>query len=334
MDYNKILNKFIPGFSATEVEPFGNGFINDTFKVSDSNESYILQSINTAVFPDVEGLMNNINRATAQIKSKGHQSLTFIPTETGRFFLEEDGKTWRMMHFEEGTQSFELATSTDMAEDAGVCLAEFQEDLAGLSPQDFVEIIPRFHDVAYRLDQLDEAVANNAANRLEECKELLDYANSLRKEMIAFYEKGLPLRIVHNDTKLNNILFDKQAKPYCMVDLDTIMPGYIHYDFGDVVRTMCNLAKEDEQDLSKIKFSQDLYNAFKKGYLSKAGDFLTPEELEYIDFSGKYMTYLMAIRPLADYLNGDVYYKISYPTHNLAKAKSQFQYLKQLYAAL
>ncbi len=200
-----------------------------------------------------------------------------------------------------------------------------------MNPKEFVDVIPLFHDLEDRLRQLDEAIENNKAQRLECVQDLVDYSYSLRDYLLKFYQqKDIPLRITHNDTKLNNILFTEENKPLCLVDLDTVMPGFVHYDFGDVVRTMCNTAEDDETDLDKVQFNYELYQSYKKGYLSVAKSFLTEKEEQWLDVSGKLMTYIMAIRFLADYLNGDVYYKINYPEHNYDRANCQFKLLKEM----
>lgn len=333
----KLMQQFVADAEILETGTFGNGHINDTFRVLLKNgNAYLLQRVNHNVFRDVQGMMNNIQKVTKHIAAKGKPTLHFLQTKDGKdFFKTTEGNYWRVMRFEPNTKSYETTQSHDIAEATGRTIADFQIDLSELDPKDFVDVIPLFHDLEDRLRQLDEAVAANKAKRIASVQDLVDYSQSLRDDLLAFYrEKEIPLRITHNDTKLNNILFTEEEKPLCLVDLDTVMPGFVHYDFGDVVRTMCNTAEDDETDLSKVMFNKPLYDSYKKGYLAIAQSFLTEKELEWLDISGKLMTYIMAIRFLTDYLNGDVYYKINYPMHNYDRARCQFKLLKEMYKAL
>ncbi len=332
-EFQYVVRQFIVEANVFEAQPFGNGHINDTFKVDlDTNEAYLLQRVNHNVFKDVLGVMSNIQKVTQHLTKKGKPTLHFLKTKEGKDFLKTaNGNYWRMMRFEANTKSFEITQSHHIAEATGRAIANFQIDLADLDPNDFIDVIPLFHNLKDRLQQLDKAVADNKVQRLEKVQNLVEYSRSLRKELLAFYdEKELPIRITHNDTKLNNILFTATDEPLCLVDLDTVMPGFVHYDFGDVVRTMCNTVEDDETDLDKVQFNYKLYKSYKKGYLSVARSFLTAKEEEWLDISGKLMTYIMAIRFLADFLNGDVYYKINYPMHNYDRANCQFKLLKEM----
>ncbi len=332
-EIQELVGEFIAEAKVIEAKAFGNGHINDTFKVVlDTDEAYLLQRVNHNVFKDVAGMMGNIQKVTEHIAQKGKPTLHFLRTKSGKYFFKTAaGNYWRMMRFEANTKSFETTQSHQIAEATGRAIADFQIDLSDLDPKDFIDVIPLFHDLKDRLKQLDEAVADNKAKRLDSVQDLVDYSRSLREELLAFYEeKNIPIRITHNDTKLNNILFTDADEPLCLVDLDTVMPGFVHYDFGDVVRTMCNTAEDDETDLDKVQFNYELYKSYKKGYLGVARSFLTPKEEEWLDISGKLMTYIMAIRFLADFLNGDVYYKINYPMHNYDRANCQFKLLKEM----
>lgn len=336
-DIQELMQQFVVGAEVLEACSFGNGHINDTFRVTLKNgKTYLLQRVNHNVFRDVQGMMNNIQKVTKHIAAKGKSTLHFLETQAGKdFYKTQEGTYWRVMRFEPNTKSFETTKSHEIAEATGRAIADFQIDLAELDPEEFIDVIPLFHNLEDRLRQLDEAIAGNKAKRLESVQDLVDYSYSLRDDLLAFYsEYEIPLRITHNDTKLNNILFTEDDKPLCLVDLDTVMPGFVHYDFGDVVRTMCNRAEDDETDLNKVQFNHELYKSYKKGYLSVAKSFLTVKEEEWLDVSGKLMTYIMAIRFLADYLNGDVYYKINHPKHNYDRARCQFKLLQEMYKIL
>ncbi|PVX50783.1 Ser/Thr protein kinase RdoA (MazF antagonist) [Balneicella halophila] len=332
--FENILKEFFANPLVSSVSEYGNGHINDSYKIYFENgDCYLMQRINHKVFTNVEGMMDNIQKATAHIASKGKPTLNFLKTLKGKYFTKTaDGTYWRLMHFEKGTKSYETTLSHEIAEATGRAIADFQIDLSDLDPKDFIEVIPEFHNLDARIVQLEEAIGDNKAKRLHTVENLVAYSKSLQHDFLRFYdEDDIPIRITHNDTKLNNILFTEDDSPYCLVDLDTVMPGYIHYDFGDVVRTMCNTAVDDEKDLDKVQFNYKLYQSYKKGYLSIAKQFLTEKEIKWLDVSGKLMTYIMAIRFLADYLNGDEYYKINYPMHNYDRAHCQFKLLKEMY---
>lgn len=333
MKTNDIIKQFVTNGEVVASVPFGNGHINDTFKItlSDGNE-LLLQKVNHNVFKDVAGMMRNIRKVTEHISAKGHPTLTFLKALDGTdFYKTPEGDYWRVMAFERNTKSYETTDSEAIAKATGRVVAEFQIDISDLNPNDFTDVIPLFHSLSDRLRQLDEAIGNNSANRLESVKEEITYINSVRNGLLSFYdEEDIPVRITHNDTKLNNVLFTEEGDALCLVDLDTVMAGYIHYDFGDVVRTMCSTAVEDEKDLTKVQFNHKLYKAYKEGYLSVANSFLTEKEKEWLDNSGKIMTFIMAVRFLTDYINGDVYYKIAYPMHNYDRTRSQLKLLKEM----
>jgi Ser/Thr protein kinase RdoA (MazF antagonist) len=325
------------GFVAetTVLESFGSGHINDTFKLTDGNESYILQRINHLIFTDVEGLMANMQVVTQHLLQQRDSLLSFevLPTKDNElYYLSEEGNYWRMITLIPEARSFDRVQNTEMAYQGGKGYGMFLKALHDFPVDELVETLPDFHNARFRIAQFEEAVANNKANRLVEVTDLVNTLLARKEEMMQLQvlrEKGeLPLRVTHNDTKINNILFDHKLKPLAVVDLDTVMPGLAHYDFGDAIRTFTNPADEDEQDLSKVQFKLDYYHAFAEGYLSETKDILTPTEIKYLPLAAQYIVYEQCIRFLGDYLNGDSYYKTQYDKHNLVRAKVQFALLE------
>ena len=319
------------------------GHINKTYSVKyNTGKKYILQYVNTDVFPNIKELMKNIEGVTQFIKSKGNsQTLTFIKTkgENPSYIYNNN---WRMQEFIENTISYISTDSMEILEEAGKSVGDFQKELDGFDASTLFEIIEKFHYTPNRVKQLKDAM-NNKENQ-EQRKERFEKA----KEAIAFLtaperlaktdaitsrlEKNIiPLRVTHNDTKLSNILFDKDTNKYkCLIDLDTIMPGSIVYDFGEGIRTGVTVAAEDEEDLSKIYVDMARFEAFTKGFLSKIKGAITKEELDLLPLGAWMMTYENAIRFLADYLNGDTYFAVSKPDHNLIRLKAQAEILRQL----
>ncbi|MBQ0084547.1 MAG: aminoglycoside phosphotransferase family protein, partial [Clostridiales bacterium] len=240
----------------------------------------------------------------------------------------EKGDYYRLLYFVEG-QSIESAENDKQLFSAAAAFGKFQNDLADYDASTLYEVIPQFHDTVKRFGDLEIAIAENKAGRVSEVAAEIEYARSL-KERIGVVVNGIkdgsvPLRVTHNDTKLNNVLFDDNLENcICVIDLDTVMPGSYLYDYGDALRFAGSSAAEDEKDLSKIYFDMKKFEAFTSGYLSEVKNVLTEKEIELMPFSVELMTYECGIRFLTDYLNGDTYFKIHYEKHNLDRARSQF----------
>lgn len=264
------------------------------------------------------------------------QALTLIPAKDGRFFyLDPAGEYWRTYLFIEDAVTYERMESPALARKAGAAIGAFQRQLSDYRGPALHETIPDFHNMHSRYDQLDHAVAHDVAGRLAEVRAELAFleANRARGMILSdgLARGTLPRGITHNDTKLNNILFDAATgNALCIIDLDTVMPGTVLFDTGDLIRTAANTACEDEPDLSKVRFDTSLFAALIDGYLSTASSFLTPAEKSLIAESGRVLTQIMAVRFLTDYLNGDRYYKISRPTHNLDRARSQIALIRSM----
>ena len=329
--------------------PFGSGHINDTFKIvtdSDKKEQYLLQRINHHVFRNVDGLMDNIEKVCLHLKQKlahlgqeevAKRTMTLIPTWDGQhYYKDEQGDYWRVFILIPETRSYDILETTDQAFSGGMAFGQFQKQLSDLDPTTIVEVLPNFHNIEFRMNNLREAIANDRVNRVAEVQDLLDYIFEREDKMRTILELGrankLPLRITHNDTKFNNVLLDSNDQVQCVIDLDTVMPGYVAYDFGDAIRTIINSAAEDEADLSKIVLNVPLFEAFTAGYLSEAKEFLNETEVESLIHGVHLLPYMQAVRFLTDYIDGDTYYKIAYPEHNLVRTKAQLKLVQELEA--
>lgn len=330
------------------VQPLGEGLINDTYLVRTSGDAddYVLQRINTRVFPDVELLMSNIGVVTAhlasRLRSQGvsdlrRRVLQFVPArgDAHRLYVESQSQYWRLMVYIARSQTrYEVNAAN--AEAAGMAFGQFQLMLSDL-PVTLAETIPDFHNMEFRLRQLRQACADNLAGRLSrpEVQELLSQLELRAGEMTLaerLHRQGrLPRRVCHCDTKVNNILFsDDGSEVLCVIDLDTVMPSFIFSDYGDFLRTAASSVAEDEPDFARIAFRSDIYQAFTRGYLSQARAFLTPLEVDMLPFAVRLFPYMQSVRFLWDYLNGDQYWKVLYPDHNLVRAQNQYHYLTRI----
>lgn len=344
IELNKIVSEFIVNSESYQIEPFGGGLINDTYIVKSGDKAksdYILQRINNNIFKDVDMLMNNIDAATTHLrkklsaKSEGPKqtTLTFIPTlNGGKLYSEINGNFWRLMEFiPDAVTKQEVNEESSYA--AGVSFGQFQSMLTDI-PQELGEIIPDFHNMEFRLSQLRQAVAENLSGRLEEVKYFVEEIEKRAEEMCKaerLHREGkLPKRVCHCDTKVNNMIFDKQDNVLAIIDLDTLMPSYIFSDYGDFLRTGANTGAEDDKNLDNVNFNLPIFESFTKGYLQGASSFLTPVEIENLPYAAALFPYMQTVRFLADYINGDTYYKINYPDHNLVRTKAQFKLLQSV----
>jgi thiamine kinase-like enzyme len=330
-----------------EWAPYGNGHINDTIlikTVPEESPNYILQRKNHKIFKNVPGMLDNIVKATGHIrkilKSQGQTDIdrrvmTYYPAKDGKMFVQdEEGNFWTLFLFIADSRGIEAIENPEQAFMAAQAFGHFQKQLSDLPGEELIETIPNFHNGITRLNDFKLAIDRDVAGRVKETRELISKILGHSQEMTSLQrwlnEKSIPLRITHNDTKINNILFDNNDNALCVIDLDTVMPGSALYDFGDAIRTIGNKAPEDEPVLEKIQFNEEIYEAFAKGYLSEAKSFLTQKEIENLAFSCLYMAWEQAMRFLTDYLNGDAYYKTAYPGHNLVRTKAQVRYLEVL----
>lgn len=314
-----------------KVAPFGSGHINDTFKVETDCGNYLLQKVNTKVFQNTEALENNLNLL------QGLQSEVFarhITTEKGKCFYVDQSGCWKLQEFVVNAYGPTTANNLTLVKEVGKGFGMFTKVTSVLDPTVFNEAIPNFHNLKWRLQQLDEAIEQNRANRRESSQHFIEQANTFRwiaKRFNQLIRGGLPLRVCHNDTKIDNILLTEGTDEFRhVIDLDTSGPGYVLSDFGDMMRTLLSPTKEAELDESKIEIREGYLEALKSGYLSSCAESLLPLEIQNLEFGGLYMVYMQAIRFLADYLNGDTYYKISFAEENYIRTRNQFRLLELL----
>jgi Ser/Thr protein kinase RdoA (MazF antagonist) len=342
----QILNQFQLEDEVLSAVPFGNGHINDTLKVTNAKgeDKYVLQRINHQIFTNVEMLQNNIHIVTTHIRAKlearGEQDidrkvLTFLPAKDGKYYYFDGDSYWRVCLFIPRSQSYEAITP-ELSYQAGKAFGDFQSMLADIPDGLLGETIPNFHNMEFRLRQFREAIRSNAAGRVDEVKSLIEEIEKRAKEMCIqedLYRQGkLKKRINHCDTKVNNVLFDKDGKVLCVIDLDTVMPGFVLSDIGDFIRTGANTGDEDDENLDRVNVNMEIFKAYTRGYMEKAQSFLTSLEISLLPYGGRLLTYMQTVRFLTDYINGDTYYKIHHPQHNLQRTKAQFKLLQSLEA--
>ncbi len=345
MDIEKIISQFCVGEGKFFYKPFGSGHINDTYAVrtkARAQDAYLLQRINHQVFQDVEGLMHNMHLVTEHLKEKlslhndqHFKTVTIIPTRQGALYYQGENSYWRMLTFISNSLAYDVVTADWQAFEAGVAFGKFQQLLQDMPVDSLKETIPDFHNIAYRFDNFDKALTRDVAKRKATALQQIQFARDRKPAMLAMYARvnnhEVPVRITHNDTKVNNVLLDRHTqKALCVIDLDTVMPGAVWYDFGDAVRTIVNTAAEDEKALDKIAINMAYYKAFTCGFLQQTAHMLTYAEIEGLAFSAQYMTFIMGLRFLTDYIAGDIYYKTKHPHHNLQRASAQFTLLAKI----
>ena len=349
----KNLNDIVMQFDLTgqvdSIKPLGNGLINDTYKVTTTDgPSYVLQRINHHILKDVDLLQKNIVSVTSHIRSKleaadavdvDRKVLTFIPLRNSDLTYYFDGESyWRVSLFIEDAFTYETV-NPEYSYYAGRSFGHFEAMLADV-PDTLGETIPDFHNMELRARQLDEAVAADAVGRMAEAevqeilKEVLVYREEMCKAERMHREGVLPKRICHCDTKVNNMMFDASGEVLCVIDLDTVMPSFVFSDFGDFLRTAANKVAEDDPRIEMVEFDMEIFKAFAKGYVESASVFLTPVELDNLPYAAALFPYMQAVRFFADYINGDTYYKIKYPEHNLVRTRNQMALFRSVMSYL
>ena len=326
------------GDEARSCEPYGNGHINDTFLVV-ADKRYILQRMNHLVFTDPKRMMDNILGVTEHIRKKTAEAggdverctLNVVPTRTGeKFFVDSIGSYWRLYDFVEGTVTRETVEDPQDFYTCAVAFGQFQRSLADYDAGKLFPTIENFHNTPDRYEKLMAAIRRDAVGRASGVSEEISFAMNRGGTLVSVLERArengkLPLRVTHNDTKLNNILFDSETgAPVCVIDLDTVMPGYSVTDFGDSIRFGANTAAEDETDLSKVQLDMELFKLYAKGFIEGCGGRLTDEELSLLPEGAIIMTLECGMRFLTDYLDGDVYFRIHRDGHNLDRCRNQF----------
>ena len=328
MQVKDLIKNFHIQGTPISCEPFGHGHINSTYKVTtDAGFSYVLQKINKYVFTNPPQLMENASRVTNFIREKGSMALHFIQEIDGTYcFQDDEGEYWRCYEFVEGFSMDAAETAEDFYQSA-LAFGQFQDQLSDFPADTLYETIPNFHNTPERLRQLKESITLDPVGRLASAQPEADFFlthEALASRLQQMLVNGeLPLRVTHNDTKLNNVLLDNDThKPLCVLDLDTVMPGLSAYDFGDSIRFGGNTAAEDEPDASKMKLDAEKFQAFTRGFL-EAAPALTDKEVEVLPLGAFTITLEIGSRFLKDYLDGDKYFRTAYPEHNLVRARTQ-----------
>lgn len=341
----QVAGQFVPGNEIDHITPLGEGFINDTFVIYPKNKNrdkYLLQRKNSKIFVNIPGMMENIDKVTRHIKKKviqkggdpDREAMTILTTHEGLFyFQDENNEYWTVCLFIDDHLVYEKVDSPQIAFSGGKGIGRFQSLLIDFK-EELVDTLPGFHNMRFRFEQWDTALQKNLAGRKENMKKEIQWIEDRREEMLDFWklvENGtIPKRVTHNDTKISNILFDKNGDVLCMIDLDTVLQSPVLNDFGDAIRSYANIGCEDEKDLNKVAFDMERYQAFTEGYLSETKNILTTPEIEYLAFSARFITFEQVLRFLMDYLNGDTYYRIKYPEHNLVRTHAQYKLLLEM----
>ncbi len=342
MDIKEVLSCFDFKGSLLKIEKFGSGHINTTYlaKYEDDNKiiSYVIQQVNTNVFKDIDALMGNVFAVTSflrdRIKENGgdpdRETLNFMKTKDGNlYYRAENGDCFRAYRFIDNSKCCDSVSSAEVFEKSGIAFGRFQKYLSDFPATTLTETIPDFHNTIWRFEnEFIPAVNTDKSGRAEKCKDEIEFVMNRKNDCCRLTDliakNEIPIRVTHNDTKLNNVLFDDDSdEAICVIDLDTVMPGLALYDFGDSIRFGANTCAEDEKDTSKIAIDLDYFRAYAQGFLKEAGESFSQTEKDNLAFSAKLMTLECGMRFLTDYLNGDIYFRTAYPEHNLVRAKDQ-----------
>lgn len=334
--FDDILRGFGLNVSAYDIRAFGSGLINHTYKLSGNEGTYILQQINTSVFKNPGYIVSNLALVKEYLNKTNPGYLFVAPLKTisGDFMVSSsDGKFYRLFPFIEGSHTVNFLQNSTEAHEAALQFGRFTCLLNHFDIGQLKYTLPDFHNLKLRFDQFTAAAQNadpaKSAQAAVEIKEVYNHHQVVQTYNQVVANNEIPLRVVHHDTKINNVLFNDSGKALCLVDLDTVMPGYYLSDVGDMMRTYLSPANEEETDMDKIHIREDFFRAIYKGYMTEMGDILTETEKQLFIFSGKLMIYMQALRFLTDFLNNDVYYGAQYPGHNLMRAKNQFKLLNE-----
>ena len=343
MNYERELNGFKLDGKAVAAERYGQGHINETILVvTDAGAKYILQKINERVFKDADGLMNNVRLVTAHVAGKvraaggdvGRGALQLVLTKGGEAFLRSDNGAFRMYVFIDDATSYQTVEAPEQFYESAVAFGTFQNYLSDFDASQLIETIPDFHNTVKRFENFRNSLTADKRGRAAAARKEIDFVLSREKycgRIVGLLKSGrMPLRVTHNDTKLNNVMLDNATgKALAVIDLDTVMPGSCCYDFGDSIRFGCSSGAEDEQDLTKVNFKLDLFETYSRGYLGALRN-ITQIERDNMAFGAILMTYECGMRFLADHLDGDIYFRIHRENHNLDRARTQFKLIEDM----
>lgn len=342
----EVFEQFLSSKNVEKIESYGSGHINDTYLVTlkEDEKTYILQRVNHKIFPNVPELMNNISSVTEHLRTKFEEiadkdpeinTLHFLSTKEGKkYYKDLEGNFWRVMKTISPAKSYDQVENTNQAYQAGVGIGEFQALLNDFDGSKLYEIIPDFHNMTTRLATFRATVKKDSCFRASIARDEIAFVEEradLMQTIIRLGEAGeIPLRVTHNDTKINNVLLNENDEALCVIDLDTVMPGYVHYDFGDAIRTSTNTGAEDDANLDNVEMDISLFKAYTEGFLLHTSNILTPKEIEYLPLSARIMTFIIGLRFLTDYIDGDNYFKTHHKHHNLQRAKAQFKLVQSM----
>ena len=334
-----IVKHFAVDDTATSITPFGRGHINTTYKVCTPKQNYLLQKVNTDIFNDIDGLMRNVKLVTEHIQQKlraqNHPSpqqagLTLINTQNGNtYYQDHNNHAWRLLHFIDDSCTHEMITDPELAEKGAQAFGQFQQLVADIDVNQLNITIPDFLHLPTRLQQFQHMIEKDPLNRAKDIKHEIKSVQQMQDHLSRTQQLAdngtLPQRVTHNDTKLNNVLFSKTGEALCVIDLDTVMPGLVQFDFSDIIRTAANRALEDERDLSQVGLNPTLFTAITRGFLSATCNVLTKAEIELLAPAAHLMPFMLSTRFLTDYLQGDTYFRIHRPGQNLDRARCQLK---------
>ncbi|KIO74996.1 aminoglycoside phosphotransferase [Pedobacter lusitanus] len=334
-----MLDKILPLYGIQPVESdvqlFGDGLINRTWKITTQSKGYILQQVNQSVFKNPQDIDQNVSRLKSYL-SKTHPEYLFVSPlsgSSGSSLIETSEGYFRLFPFVENSHSLNVLNKKEEAYEGARQFGRFSRLLNDFDVKQLHITLPDFHNLSLRFDQFTYAVENASAERKEKSKDLIafimDHVDIVTTYKNIVERNEIPQRVIHHDTKINNVLFDQNNKGICVIDLDTVMPGYFISDVGDMMRTYLSAAGEEETDLSRINVRKDFFKAIYDGYMEEMGDVLTPTEKSYFIYAGKFLIYMQAIRFLADYLQNDIYYGEKYEGHNLNRTKNQITLLEK-----
>ncbi|MGC4103986.1 phosphotransferase enzyme family protein [Ferruginibacter sp.] len=334
--FESVLQQYGLDSAQCVIEPFGSGLINHTWTVTNGAEKFILQRINDNIFKQPALIEANIRQVVDYLKINHPAYLFAAPLQTpgGRQMVQTPEGYFRLFPFIKASHTIDVVANTQQAYEAAKQFGAFTKKLSGFNVSELQVTLPQFHDLSLRYRQYEHALANGDIARIETSSAMINAIES-HKNIVDQFEKirqdaAFKLRVTHHDTKISNVLFDEHNKGLCVIDLDTIMPGYFISDVGDMLRTYLSPASEEEKDIAKISIRKDIFKAIQEGYLSQMENELTEKEKQYFVYAGQFMTYMQALRFFTDYLNDDVYYGSKYSGHNYVRAQNQLALLEQL----
>lgn len=338
----KIFGEFLPEYKMFNSRLLISGHISDTYLIESDKGLFVLQKLNHYVFPNIPGLMQNkvlVAAHLAQDKMFLHQVLRFYPAKNNLYyFYDDNGNYWNLMDHIGNSKVLNKTENAQQAHEAGKAFGHFISHLNHFDANQLIEVIPGFHKMSFRFQQFDQTLTLALPERRKMAEQWIEQVLSQREKMHQLqylHEAGeIPLRVTHNDTKLSNILFDENDRALAVIDWDTLMPGIVHYDFGDSVRSICSTAVEDETDLNKVQFNPEFYQNYHRGFLSEVETILSATEKELLPLAAQTITFIMGLRFLTDFLNGDIYYKTKYPEHNLHRAANQLTLVNRMQSVL